>query len=242
MSVQIKVLYSHNYDRCKKFTVSERTLKELNLERLSEIVRETVGTFYQAAKTLRIQYRDDEGTFVTVTNEQDVEDAINSCQPISQGDVNISRLCLRVDGACTPVETQKSSLSLSPRNKRPRPCEASKCLSFDNDLDEEEEIRQMFSVDAASSSELTPYRRYRKKIENDIEQKRSALLDVERKEHEVQCKLLRVKSNPSDGNMCRNCHMRLGHTARNCEYDKCISVFRCGEEKLHPKLTPVELV
>ena len=106
------------------------------------------------------------------------------------------------------------------------------CIGYD--LDEEEEIRQMFSVDAASSSELTPYQRYRKKIENDIEQKRFALLDVERKEHEVQRKLLRVKSNPSDGNMCRNCHMRLGHTARNCEYDKCILVFRCGEEKLHP--------
>ena len=128
MSVQIKVLYGHNYDRCKKSTVSERTLKKLNVESLSEIVRETVGTFYQAAKTLRIQYRDDEGTFVTVTNEQDIKDAINSCQPISQGDVNISRLCLRVDDPCTPVETQKSTLS--PRKKRPRPCEASKCLSL----------------------------------------------------------------------------------------------------------------
>ena len=167
---------------------------------------------------------------MTVTNEQDIKDAINSCQPISQGDVNISRLCLRVDDACTPVEIQKSTLS--PRKKRPRPCEASKCLSFDDDLDEEEEIRRMFSADTASSSELTPYQRYR--IEDDIEQKKSALVDVERKEHEVQRKLLRVKSNPFEGNMCRNCHMRLGHTARNCGYEKCSSVFRCGEEKHHP--------
>lgn len=234
MSVQVKILYGHNYDRCKKTTISERTLGELNLESLSEVVRKTVGTFYQAAKTLRIQYRDDEGTFVTVTSEQDVEDAINSCQPISQGDVKITRLCLRVDDACTPVETQKSSSP--PRKKRPRPCEASKCLSFTNndDLDEEEEIRQMFSVDANSSSELTPYQRYRKKIDGDIEAKRAALLDVEQKDHEVRRKLLRVKSNPSDGNICRNCHMRLGHTARNCDYEKCNSVFRCGEEKHHP--------
>ena len=128
MSVQIKVLYGHNYDRCKKSTVSERTLKELNLERLSEIVRETVGSFYQAAKTLRIQYRDDEGTFVTVTNEQDVQDAINSCQPISQGDVNISRLCLRVDDAFTPVETQKSSLS--PRKQTSAPMRSVEVFIF----------------------------------------------------------------------------------------------------------------
>lgn len=53
-------------------------------------------------------------------------------------------------------------------------------------------------------------------------------------EHETQRKVLRAKSNPSDGNMCRNCHMRLGHTSRSCEYDKCLSVFSCGEEKLHP--------
>ena len=67
-----------------------------------------------------------------------------------------------------------------------------------------------------------------------MEQKRSALLDVEGKEQEVQRKLLRVKSNHSNGNMCRNCHLRLKHIARNCEYEKCISVFRWSGEKLHP--------
>ena len=35
------------------------------------------------------------------------------------------------------------------------------------------------------------------------------------------------------GNMCINCHLQLGHTARNCEFDKCQSVFKCGKEKLH---------
>ena len=156
MSVQIKVLYGHNYERCKKSTVLERLLKELNLESLTKMVGETVGTFYQTAKTLRMQYRNDEGTFVTIANEQDIKDAINSCQLILHGDVNISRLCLRVEDACTPVETQK--LPLSPTKKRPRPCEASRRqLSFDDDLDEEEEIRQMFSVDTASGLELTPY-------------------------------------------------------------------------------------
>ena len=234
MSVQIKVLYGPNYDRCKKSTISERRFKELNLQSLSGVVREIVGTFYEAAKTLRVQYRDDKGTFVTVTNEQDIQDAINSCQPLQvpKGDINITRICLRVDDACTPVEIEKSSLTLQPPKKRPRPCAAYKCLSFDDDL-EEEEMRQEFSEDNVSCSDLTPYQRYRKKIDDDIEQKRYALLAIERKEQEVQRKLLRVKSNPSDGNMCRNCHMRLGHTARNCDYEKCISVFRCGEEKLH---------
>lgn len=59
-------------------------------------------------------------------------------------------------------------------------------------------------------------------------------MELESNEQEMQQKLLRVKSNPNDGNLCRNCHMRLGHTARSCEYEKCESVFSCGEEKLHP--------
>ncbi len=60
---------------------------------------------------------------------------------ISQGEVNISSLCLYTsrDTKVVIVTPQETS--------------ACKCLSFDDALDEEEEIRQMFSVDTASSSE-----------------------------------------------------------------------------------------
>ena len=70
----------------------------------------------------------------------------------------------------------------------------------------------------------TPYQRYVKKVKNDIEGKKSELFELEKKEHEIQRKILRVKSNPSDGKLCRNCHMRLGHTSHCCEYEKCLSV------------------
>ena len=73
----------------------------------------------------------------------------------------------------------------------------------------------------------------RKKMKDDIEAKKSKLYELENKEQEVQRKILRVKSDPSDGNLCRKCHMRFGHTARLCKYEKCSSVFSCGEEKYH---------
>ena len=79
----------------------------------------------------------------------------------------------------------------------------------------------------------SPYQRYVKKLNDDIEAKKSELYELESKEQEVQMKIQRVKSNPSDGNLCRKCHMRLGHTARLCEHEKCFSVFSCGEEKFH---------
>lgn len=80
----------------------------------------------------------------------------------------------------------------------------------------------------------TPFQRYMKKAESDIERKKSELRKLEQEEKEISRKLFNVQSHPSDGNMCRNCHFRLGHTARNCTYGKCRSIFNCGEEKLHP--------
>ena len=79
----------------------------------------------------------------------------------------------------------------------------------------------------------SPFQRYVKKMKDDIEAKKYKLYEHENKAQEVQRKILRVKSDPSDANLCRKCHMRLGHTARLCKYEKCSSVFSCGEEKYH---------
>ena len=62
----------------------------------------------------------------------------------------------------------------------------------------------------------------------------SVIRQLRDKIEDIETKLERVKSDPLDGNICRNCHLRLGHTARNCELDKCSSVFKCGLEKNHP--------
>ena len=57
-----------------------------------------------------------------------------------------------------------------------------------------------------------------KKAESDVEKKKSELRKLELEEKEISRRLLKVQSRPSDDNMCRNCHLRLGHTARNCSY------------------------
>ena len=38
-------------------------------------------------------------------------------------------------------------------------------------------------------------------------------------------------------NVCRNCHLRLGHSALTCDLDKCSSVFKCGDTKFHAEET-----
>ena len=142
MSVQIKILYGPEYDRCKTSTMSTESLKKLNLERLYNVVQETVGTYYRDSKTLRIQYRDDEGTFVTITNERDVKDAARSCKTVPHEETKIIRLCLRVDDSCTPVGNasiaRRKFAHPSPPEKRPRTTvDSRKKLSFDYDQEDE---------------------------------------------------------------------------------------------------------
>ena len=218
MSVQVKILYGRDYDRCKTSSILTNSLKDLDLAMLSKIVWDTVGSYYRDgrdAKSLRIQYRDDEGTFVTVTDENDVRDAVRSCKPVLQGDYEVVRLCLRVDDAWTPLGLKDTKPVEKPREKRPATSGDARKRLFDHDQKKE----TTYSSDESPVAK-SPYQRYVKKIKDDIEAKKSKLYELENKEQEVQRKILRVKSDPSNGNLCRKCHMRLGHTARLCKYEK----------------------
>ncbi|CAB4041446.1 Hypothetical predicted protein [Paramuricea clavata] len=81
------------------------------------------------------------------------------------------------------------------------------------------------------AEERTPTERH---IIKKIEQKRSIIHSLREKLQETESKLEQVKSDPCDGNVCRNCHWQLGHTSRSCDYGKCTWVFKCGMEKFHP--------
>ena len=108
MSAQIKILYGSEYSRCKTTTISMFQLKSLGFDALKSILQECVGGFYQDARNIRIQYREDEGTFVTISNETDVQDAIRCCKPIVSNtakESNTVRMGLRVDDALTPVSS-----------------------------------------------------------------------------------------------------------------------------------------
>jgi hypothetical protein len=66
-------------------------------------------SFYKDSSNLRIQYRDDESTFVTVSNQTDVQDVIRCCKTVANvGDNNIVRLCVRVDDSVTPRDNKKN--------------------------------------------------------------------------------------------------------------------------------------
>ena len=65
---------------------------------------------------IRIQYRDDENTFVNLTCQDDLMDAYRCLRPV-QNSEDLYRLCLRVHGSATPVP-QHAVGQLTNRPKR----------------------------------------------------------------------------------------------------------------------------
>ena len=99
----------------------------------------------------------------------------------------------------------------------------------ESETDSEDDIADQVDT----HSEKTPLERYVEKTELQIKSMSDLIASLKGKENSIQTRIERVRSDPSDGKICRNCHMRLGHTSRSCDFEKCSSVFQCGEEKFH---------
>ena len=119
---------------------------------------------------------------------------------------------------------------------------SSRFVSITDDEDEDEDnynrIEPTQNIPAQSTS-LSPLDRYMEKLN---ENKREQELKVAKLRDELRTvdeQLLQAKSNHEylQGNVCGNCHMKLGHTAKKCVLDKCTNVFDCGIEKFHPHQT-----
>ena len=223
------------------FMAPPKTVDELNNAITSNIPKMRFLTF-------GILYENDEGEYVVLNNDAiSLRIAISTSKLIVGTD--IQRLKLRVfEGSspsvkAKPVERAEPSSQSSSTEGRP-----SARVSLNRDIlnyvdgggqdstttTEIIETRTNQHEKSSLCSERTPLERYIIKTEERIEQKRSQIQQLREKVHETEMKLERVKSDPRDGNICRNCHLRLGHSARTCVYGKCSSVFKCGEEKFHP--------
>jgi hypothetical protein len=98
-TVKVKVFYGPNYERCKVISIDRDALTAMAFFSFSKKVRGTVG--YENS-SMRIQYRDDEQTFVTMNTDEYFEDALRCICPVMSYE-NLYRLCIRVDDSLTPT-------------------------------------------------------------------------------------------------------------------------------------------
>ena len=207
-------------------------------------------------------YENDEGDLVLLAKDANsLSIAVQSSRKIPG--VHLKRLKLKVlectspssatqGGSQTPrktsadVDSITNSLSfgmkeLSPGLSNASPAE--KRGRFDNEMPSSTIVSSsatarrkklnFLTTDIADLSPKTPLDRYIEKTELSIVNEEESLRSLFDKRDDITNRLQMVKSDPSEGNLCRKCHLRLGHTARSCTYGHCQSVFSCGEEKLH---------
>ena len=88
---------------------------------------------------------------------------------------------------------------------------------------------------AQAKVDETPLQRFTSSLQLKIDEKLEAkqkLVDQEKylKTRIEDAKLLIAGAGP----VGHNCHMRLRHTSRNCTFERCETIYSCGQEKLHP--------
>ena len=208
----------------------------MTFKKFSNEVQQTVG--YENSS--RIQYRDDEETFVTMNTDEDFEDAVRCICPVMNSD-NIYRLCIGVDDSETPKTTAikaKQSVGTTSHSDShstlSSSCSSSTSVSRKRKLDFISSCKSV-SMPAKSFSPVeTSLQRYISNTKRDIGQKMQAKQKLVDEEADIMARIDIAKWQKGKGVVCHNCHTRLGHTARNCTFEQCNSIYSSREEKLHP--------
>ena len=206
-------------------------------------------------------YENDEGDFIVLPKDNfSLSVAIRSSKRIPG--VDLLRLKLQVlettspsgtdqvKGSNVSVENLTSSFStgmkelspaiVSPAAKRgrfisstrePTTMKSKKHLSFESSVIIDNSAQE---TDANSDKQCkTPLTRYIEKTEGDLAAEEESLNVLYAERDSITKRIEKVKNHQLQGNLCSKCHLRLGHTARNCNYGSCDSVFSCGEQKFH---------
>lgn len=193
----------------------------------------------------RVQYRDDEETFVTMNTDEDFEDAVRCICPVMNSE-NIYRLCIRVDDSVAPkttaIKAKQSVATTSDSDSHSTSSHSTSSSSSSSSTSVSRKRKLDFTFPSKSESKPaksfspveTPLQRYILNTKRNIEQKMQAKQKLVDEEADIMARIDIAKRQKGKRLVCHSCHMRLCHTARNCTFEQCNSIYSCGEEKLHP--------
>ncbi|CAB3999754.1 hypothetical protein AC249_AIPGENE7676 [Paramuricea clavata] len=174
-TVKVKIFYGPNYDRCKVVNFIRETFTAMMFKKFSSEVRQTMG--YENSS--RIQYRDDEQTFVTMNSDEDFEDAVRCICPVMNSE-NIYRLCIRVDDSMTPKTTATKQSVATTLDSHSTVSTSSSSCSSSMSASRKRKLEFPFSSKSESkpakshSQAETPLQRYISNTKRNIEEKMQA--------------------------------------------------------------------
>ena len=104
-TVQFKLLCGDNFERCKMHRMKREVFEFITYNEFACSVLKTIGSFLEgkSPRDVRVQYRDDEDTFVNLSCDDDLIDAYRCLRPVDNCE-NLYRLSVRVSATATPVQ------------------------------------------------------------------------------------------------------------------------------------------
>ena len=108
-------------------------------------------------------------------------------------------------------------------------------LTLNKSETKSESAKQKIQETQATEQCETPLQKYISSCQTKIDDKLEAKRKLVEEKEMFDLKINDAKSiNAGKGSLCHNCHLRLGHTARNCVLKRCQNIHSCGQDKLHP--------
>ena len=103
--VQFKMFSEDNFGRCKMHRMKKERFEVITYQEFVCEVLETLGAFLEGKtpRDVRIQFRDDEDTFVNLSCDDYLIDACRFLRPVDNSE-DLYRLSFRVHATTTPVQ------------------------------------------------------------------------------------------------------------------------------------------
>ena len=239
------------------FFVDIREQINYSFVKLTADIRSNIPSLqYLSPTTIRIKFRDEEGDFVNlpIDNDDMFQEMLKSGRPVANRDhvkvhlkvseldspANISAVSRYGDRPVYAAKVQQAQVqqgadgcNVIPSMKKTAPY--SLCSTFDSVADYDQ--AKGVAPSRPTTTHTLPLERYASKLENDA-RAQSQKVDLLKEEiNDIDERLSEAKSAQLSGNLtvCGNCHLKLGHTARNCSLEKCEDVFDCGFERFHTR-------
>jgi len=227
--IQFKIFYGDNFERCKMYRMKKERFELISYQEFACEVLETIGAFLEGKtpRDIRIQYRDDEDTFVNLSSDDDLIDACRCLRPVDNSE-DLYRLSFRVHATATPVQavpvrTERTIVN-EPAQRR--------CVS--------PTPRKQLHFMQSKTAEMT---KYRSPLQVFLQEKRKAVDNQRRRVSQLQANLLGKESILTAGpakstgssrkSVCGNYHME-GDNRLNCEFGQRRSVEYCHLLDKHP--------
>ena len=253
--LQLKVFYNVSFPdgcRCEVITTDESYL--VNFEVLLEILRSKIDCLqFIPDEELRIQYEDDEDTFVNLRVGESFRDALRCAKAVSGTAFRRLKIKVQWQPKSTPemivskrreITEQKTSSCTATSStggaskkqllfddkKCTFPTSASTRMSVPTPFESYTDRLKSNTTTTSSPVDRMLARKW-ETIETATKELENAKLQKENFERELSKAVL---LNSGTMSICGKCHLKLGHTRRNCDGEDCTSVMLCGVLDKHP--------